>query len=107
MQRFPRSPPRSAAWISWFTVRPRFFRGAFSSSRLRISTEPSRSIFSEPPTSFALRRPSTIGTVVMLKGNPMLAVKILWNMLLRLSANLRSTSQRVADLQAQTNITDP
>lgn len=35
----------------------------------------------------------------MLKGNPMLAVKILWNMLLRLSANLRRTSRRLADLE--------
>jgi hypothetical protein len=35
----------------------------------------------------------------MLKGNPMLAVKILWNMLLRLSANLRSTSEQLADLE--------
>lgn len=35
----------------------------------------------------------------MLKGNPMLAVKILWNMLLRLSANLRRTSKRLADLE--------
>ena len=35
----------------------------------------------------------------MLKGNPMLAVKILWNMLLRLSANLRATSKRLADLE--------
>ncbi|MEZ4319261.1 MAG: cyclic nucleotide-binding domain-containing protein [Myxococcota bacterium] len=37
----------------------------------------------------------------MLKGNPMLAVKILWNMLLRLSANLRRTSKRLADLEQQ------
>ena len=35
----------------------------------------------------------------MLKGNPMLAVKILWNMLLRLSANLRATSARLAELE--------
>lgn len=35
----------------------------------------------------------------MLKGNPMLAVKILWNMLLRLSANLRATSKRLAELE--------
>ena len=35
----------------------------------------------------------------MLKGNPMLAVKILWNMLLRLSANLRQTSARLAELE--------
>ncbi len=35
----------------------------------------------------------------MLKGNPMLAVKILWNLLLRLSANLRATSKRLADLE--------
>jgi len=34
----------------------------------------------------------------MLRGNPMLAVKILWNMLLRLSANLRQTSARLAEL---------
>ena len=34
----------------------------------------------------------------MLKGNPMLAVKILWNMLLRLSASLRRTSERLAEL---------
>lgn len=35
----------------------------------------------------------------MLKGNPMLAVKILWNMLLRLSMNLRATSKRLAELE--------
>lgn len=35
----------------------------------------------------------------MLKGNPMLAVKILWNMLLRLSMSLRTTSARVAELE--------
>lgn len=35
----------------------------------------------------------------MLKGNPMLAVKILWNMLLRLSARLRATSARLAELE--------
>ena len=35
----------------------------------------------------------------MLKGNPMLAVKILWNMLLNLSMNLRSTSKRLAELE--------
>jgi len=35
----------------------------------------------------------------MLKGNPMLAVKVLWNMLLRLSSNLRATSARVAELE--------
>ena len=36
----------------------------------------------------------------MLKGNPMLAVKILWNMLLGLSANLRTTSARLAQLES-------
>ncbi len=35
----------------------------------------------------------------MLKGNPMLAVKVLWNMLLRLSSNLRQTSARLAELE--------
>ena len=35
----------------------------------------------------------------MLKGNPVLAVKILWNMLLRLSASLRRTSARLAELE--------
>ncbi len=35
----------------------------------------------------------------LLKGNPMLAVKILWNMLLGLSANLRNTSARLAALE--------
>jgi CRP-like cAMP-binding protein len=35
----------------------------------------------------------------MLKGNPMLAVKVLWNMLLRLSSNLRTTSARLAELE--------
>ena len=34
----------------------------------------------------------------MLRSNPMLAVKILWNMLLTLSSNLRRTSQRLADV---------
>lgn len=35
----------------------------------------------------------------MLRGNSMLAVKILWNMLLRLSFNLRTTSERLAELE--------
>jgi PPM family protein phosphatase len=35
----------------------------------------------------------------LLRGNPLLAVKILWNLTLRLSANLRVTSQRVAELE--------
>ncbi len=35
----------------------------------------------------------------MLRGNSLLAVKILWNMLLRLSFNLRTTSERLADLE--------
>ena len=39
----------------------------------------------------------------MLQGNPMLAVKILWNMLLRLSANLRATSQQLADLRTRSD----
>ena len=37
----------------------------------------------------------------MVKGNPMLAVKVLWNMLLRLSSNLRATSARLAELEAR------
>jgi hypothetical protein len=37
----------------------------------------------------------------MLKGNPMLAVKVLWNMLLRLSSNLRQTSARLAELESR------
>lgn len=36
----------------------------------------------------------------LLKANPMLAVKILWNLLLRLSANLRATSGRLAEVEA-------
>lgn len=35
----------------------------------------------------------------LLRGNPPLAVKMLWNLLLRLSANLRQTSARVAELE--------
>jgi CRP-like cAMP-binding protein/serine/threonine protein phosphatase PrpC len=35
----------------------------------------------------------------LLRTNPMLAMKILWNMLLRLSSNLRNTSARLAELQ--------
>lgn len=35
----------------------------------------------------------------MLRSNPNLAMKILWNMLLRLSANLRATNSRLAELQ--------
>lgn len=34
----------------------------------------------------------------LLKGNPPLAMKILWNMLLRLSSNLRSTSNKLSEL---------
>jgi hypothetical protein len=37
----------------------------------------------------------------LLRGNPPLAVKMLWNLLLRLSANLRQTSARVADLETR------
>lgn len=37
----------------------------------------------------------------MLRGNPMLAMKILWNMLLRLSANLRSASNKLAEISKQ------
>lgn len=36
----------------------------------------------------------------LLKGNPMLAVKILWNMLLRLSAHLRTTTEALAEARA-------
>lgn len=43
----------------------------------------------------------------LLKGNPMLAVKILWNMLLRLSARLRSTSARLTELTEALTETDP
>lgn len=42
----------------------------------------------------------------LLKGNPKLAVKILWNLLLRLSARLRSTSDRLTELTELTE-TDP
>ncbi len=35
----------------------------------------------------------------MLRGNPVLAMKILWNMLLRLSANLRAANAKLAILQ--------
>lgn len=35
----------------------------------------------------------------MLRGNPVLAMKILWNMLLRLSANLRAANAKLAALQ--------
>ncbi len=38
----------------------------------------------------------------LLKGNPMLAVKILWNLTLRLSAHLRVTSERLAELERLT-----
>lgn len=38
----------------------------------------------------------------MLRGNPMLAMKILWNMLLRLSANLRAANAKLALLQKGT-----
>jgi serine/threonine protein phosphatase PrpC len=39
----------------------------------------------------------------LLKGNPTLAVKILWNLTLRLSANLRTTSARLAELERRTS----
>lgn len=39
----------------------------------------------------------------LLRGNPMLAVKILWNLLLRLSAHLRQTSARLAELERRGN----
>jgi 2-oxo-4-hydroxy-4-carboxy--5-ureidoimidazoline (OHCU) decarboxylase len=37
----------------------------------------------------------------MLRAHPSLAVKILWNLNLRLSASLRQTSARVAALEAE------
>lgn len=37
----------------------------------------------------------------LLRGNPPLAVKMLWNLLLRLSSNLRQTSARVAELESK------
>jgi serine/threonine protein phosphatase PrpC len=37
----------------------------------------------------------------MLRSHPMLAVKILWNLLLGLSANLRRTNERLADLERE------
>lgn len=43
----------------------------------------------------------------MLRSNPMLAVKILWNMLLSLSANLRRTSAALALLSAPSQIAAP
>ena len=39
----------------------------------------------------------------LLMGNPTLAVKILWNMLLWLSGNLRKTTTRLAEVTAALN----
>ncbi|TNE84518.1 MAG: cyclic nucleotide-binding domain-containing protein [Deltaproteobacteria bacterium] len=43
----------------------------------------------------------------MLRSNPMLAVKILWNMLLSLSANLRRTSAMLAEISAPAVLSTP
>ena len=38
----------------------------------------------------------------LLKRDPTLAVKVLWNMLLRLSSHLRTTSEKLSRLQEKT-----
>lgn len=63
--------------------------------------EPSRSATAKAASDAELMVIPRDAFFAMLKGNPMLAVKVLWNMLLRLSANLRKTSARVAELEAQ------
>ncbi len=70
-----------------------------SFGEMAMLDEPDRSaraVTSEPTEVLVIPRRAFFA---MLKGNPMLAVKILWNMLLRLSANLRHTSARVAELE--------
>ncbi|MEQ1567012.1 MAG: cyclic nucleotide-binding domain-containing protein [Myxococcota bacterium] len=41
------------------------------------------------------------GFFAMLRAHPLLAVKVLWNLLLGLSANLRRTNERLADLERE------
>mgnify|MGYP000312209294 FL=1 len=61
--------------------------------------EPSRSASARAAADSELMVIPRDAFFAMLKGNPMLAVKVLWNMLLRLSSNLRSTSARLAELE--------
>jgi len=63
--------------------------------------EPSRSATAQAAADSELMVIPRDAFFAMLKGNPMLAVKVLWNMLLRLSSNLRTTSARLAELEKQ------
>lgn len=64
------------------------------------------SMLDDPRASATVRAATPVEVLVisqeaffrLLKSNPTFAVKILWNMLLRLSANLRKTSARLADV---------
>lgn len=61
--------------------------------------EPSRSATAIASADAELMVISRDAFFALLRGNPMLAVKILWNLLLRLSAHLRQTSARLAELE--------
>jgi hypothetical protein len=65
--------------------------------------EPSRSATAVASADSELMVISRDAFFAMLKANPMLAVKILWNLLLRLSAHLRQTSSRLAELERRTD----
>ena len=68
------------------------------------------SMLDDPRASATVRASSRVELLVirreaffrLLKSNPTFAVKVLWNMLLRLSHNLRQTSARLAELTGET-----
>lgn len=63
--------------------------------------QPSRSATAITESDCELMVISRESFFALLKGNPMLAVKILWNMALRLSSNLRATSAALAEAKRE------
>ncbi|MCA9491342.1 MAG: cyclic nucleotide-binding domain-containing protein [Myxococcales bacterium] len=66
---------------------------------MALLDEPTRSATAVTAEDAELMVISRDAFFALLKGNPLLAVKILWNLTLRLSANLRTTSSRLAELE--------
>jgi CRP-like cAMP-binding protein len=63
--------------------------------------EPERSASAAARSDTELLVISRAAFFSLLQDNPPLAVKILWNMNLRLSSNLRSTSRRLTEVESQ------
>jgi serine/threonine protein phosphatase PrpC len=70
---------------------------------MALLDEPTRSATAVAGQDAELMVISRESFFALLKGNPTLAVKILWNLTLRLSANLRATSTRLAELERRTS----